>query len=162
MKNIKKFLSVFISLSVLFMYLDLSFANDVLKQADLATENAAVVFDGALQLKTNIPVPTPQVDNANNATTNLARPVNAVNAKSAPKPSLTVSTSTDTPKELTFGEKVLKDMNANKTNYITVGLAAGLLGLILGGPLGAVIGIVAMTSFVVVQRIKYINSTYKA
>jgi len=158
----KKFLSVFISLSVLFMYLDLSFANEALKQADLATDNASLAFDGAPQLKTNIPVPTPQIDSSNNTTTNSSAPVNTVNAKPAPKPSLTISKSTDTPKELTFGEKVLKDMKANKTNYITVGLAAGLLGFILGGPLGAVIGIAAMTSFVVVQRIKYIDSTYKA
>lgn len=135
---LKKLISVIMSITILITYSNISFANDAFNQAQTATNNASKVFDGA----------TPQVK---------------ANIDTIPKaaPSLTKDQTTQNPAEPTFMQKLAQDVKDNKWSYITVGAAAGFLGFLLGGPLGILIGIGAMSAFTVAQRANYIDAFVK-
>lgn len=79
---------------------------------------------------------------------------------SLPDPKATVQAKTES-QEKSFAEKLSQDIKDNKSTYITTLATAGLLGFILGGPLGILVGIGAMFAFTVTQRADYINAVYK-
>lgn len=141
----KKAISMVMSLVILTTYTNISFANNALNQAQSATTNASKAFDGSIpQAKSDLPSVKASIN-----TTNPSMAKDGTN------------TSSQEPEKPSFGQKLWQDIKNNKTSYITVGAAAGLLGFILGGPIGALIGIGAMFAFTVTQRADYIDAYVK-
>lgn len=138
MKNLNKILSPIIAITILTMHINISFANSALDQAQRATSNAPRAFDGA--------TPSVKADLSIDKSNPAAPTVN----KAAEPPK-------EDPKEPGFLTKVGWDMKNNKESYIALGVASGFLGFILGGPIGALIGIGAMFAFTVSQRAWYIK-----
>lgn len=136
MKKIENFLSAITLGAVLLMQVNISFANTALDQAKGATISAPKTFDGAVPgVKANIDT-----------------------QKQASVPSVTKdSNQPQEPQEPGFLTKVGWDISNNKESYIALGVAAGFAGFLLGGPLGALIGIGAMFAFTISQRAWYIK-----
>ncbi|MCX7641267.1 MAG: hypothetical protein N2Z20_01365 [Elusimicrobiales bacterium] len=81
-----------------------------------------------------------------------------------PEPKTSISqrvNNTSQQEEPTFMDKLAQDIKDNKATYITTLGAAGFLGLLLGGPIGALVGIGAMFAFTVTQRADYIDTFVK-
>lgn len=136
----KKLISILLSIAMISMYVNYSFANTAFDQAQQAAKSDRA-FDGKADLKLNIQDP------------GITKDVN-LNKDTQSTPN------TDTTKP-SFMTKVGWDIKANKGGYITMGIASGLLGFILGGPLGALIGIGAMFAFTISQRAWYIDAFAK-
>lgn len=120
-------------------------SNSALNQAKSATRNINSSFDGT---KT-VPVSINSEARTKSLPSLKASDVSKANTETEPEPA-----------KPSFMSKVFKDIKENKVSYITVAGAAGFLGFILGGPIGALIGAFAMTTFTVMQRSWYIDSKY--
>lgn len=130
---LKKVISIITLIAVFLMINYPLFANTALEGAKSAVSNSATFDGSSTGYKATIP-----------------------------EPKLSVSQKSETkPEEPTFGEKLAQDIKDNKSTYITTLGAAGLLGLILGGPIGALVGIGAMFAFTVTQRADYIDNYVK-
>lgn len=130
---LRKILSLTVTSALLLMTNHTLFANIALEEAKGVLSNPAR-FDGSMNYKATIPLPTLSA---------------SPNQQQQQKP------------EPTFIQKLIKDIKVNKTSYITALGAAGLIGFVLAGPIGAVVGMAALFAFVVNQRANYISNTYK-
>jgi len=151
MKNLNKILSPVLAITILTMHINISFANSALDQAQRATSNAPRAFDGSVNVP---PAPTPSVvkPNSDNSASNPSASTQPNTASQPPK---------EDPEKPGFLTKLGWDVVNNKESYIALGVASGFLGFILGGPIGALIGIGAMFAFTVSQRAWYIKDYAK-
>ncbi|MCX7905277.1 MAG: hypothetical protein N2446_01080 [Elusimicrobiales bacterium] len=133
---IKKIISVLTILTNLITINQPIFANSALENAKSITSNQTNFDGSSYQPKQYI--------------TNIPNPKSPIEAKL-----------NQTEEKPTFIDKLAQDINDNKKSYITTLGAGGLLGFLIGGSLGAIIGIAAIFTFVVVQRSDYIDNFVK-
>jgi hypothetical protein len=176
MKNFKNEIKWVAIASIFIMSLKLSYANTAFDQASEATKDPAKVFDGS-SFKGSIdvppvPSPIPAIDNgqsssqtpqSQNPSANIP-PVNPKpdiqnNNTNTNKSSVNQSTST-TQKPPTFIEKVGMDIKDNKWDYTKASIAGGFAGYMIGGPIGILIGVVAILAIIIIARADYIDNKY--
>jgi hypothetical protein len=136
MKGFKKFISLILIVTLSILNINISFANTAFEQAQESTKNAPKVFDGKATLG-GLKADITQKSTSNPSQIKQEPPQEE-------KPS--------------FLTKVGWDIQNNKESYITLALASGFLGFLLGGPIGAIIGIGAMFAFTISQRAWYIDA----
>jgi len=183
MRNLKNEIKWVAIASLVIMSLKLSYANTALNQASEATKDPAKVFDGS-SFKGSIdvppvPPPTPAIDNGQSSSQtpqsqNPSANIPPANPKpdtqnTNPKPqnnntntntsSVNQSTST-TQKPPTFIEKVGMDIKDNKWDYTTEAIAGGFAGYMIGGPIGILVGVVALLAIIIIARADYIDNKY--
>ena len=139
----KKAISTILIISIIILNTNISFANIALEQANQATYDASKTFDG----KSSLP--------------NLKANINLPKTEAEIKSIKEVNQNPPKEEKPSFLTKVGWDIVNNKESYIMLGISSGLLGFILGGPIGALIGIGAMMGFTVSQRAWYIDAYAK-
>ncbi len=153
----KKIISLLLTVIIITSNVNISFANNALKEAGSAIQDADKTFDGKT---VNKAVDLTISDDSKDKTKSSPSSGQKLFIKGPEKAVIPPSKENEatTPKEPTFLEKVAWDIENNKSGYLTVGAAAGFMGFLLGGPLGMLVGIGAMMAFTITQRADYIKA----